>query len=49
MFPIKQNKLGILKQSRKREQFKRHVISEITKMRKEIILINGEIKSNKLV
>ena len=49
MFPIKQNKLGILKQSRKKERFKRHVISEITKMRKEIILINGEIKSNKLV
>ena len=49
MFPVKQNKLGILKQSRKRERFKRHVISDITKTRNEIILINGEIKRNKLV
>ena len=44
MLPVKQNKLGILKQNRKKERYKRHVISEITKVRKEIILINDEIK-----
>ena len=49
MFPVKQNKLGILNQSRKKERYKRHVISEITKARKEIILINDEIKRKMLV
>ena len=49
MLPIKQNKLGILKQSREKERYKRHVISEITKARKEIILINGKIKRKRLV
>ena len=32
-----------------KEQYKRHVISEITKARKEIILINSEIKRKRLV
>jgi len=32
-----------------KEQYKRHVISEITKARKEIILINGKIKRKRLV
>ena len=32
-----------------KEQYKRHIISEITKVRKEIILINGEIKRKRLV
>ena len=32
-----------------KEQYKRHVISEITKARKEIILINDEIKRKMLV
>ena len=48
MLPVKQNKLGILKKNRKKEQYKRHVISEITKVRKEIILINDEIKRKRL-
>ena len=49
MLPVKQNKLGILKQSREKERYKRHIISEITNARKEIILINGKIKRKRLV
>ena len=32
-----------------KEQYKKHVISEITKTRKEIILINGEIKRKRFI
>ena len=31
-----------------KEQYKKHVISEITKARKEIILINSEIKRERV-
>ena len=36
-------------QSREKERFKRHVISEITRVREEIILINSKIKRKRLV
>ena len=36
-------------QSREKERFKRHVISEITRVREEIILINRKIKRKRLV
>ena len=49
MLPVEHNELGILKQNRKKERYKRHIISEITKARKEIILINDEIKRKMLV
>ena len=34
---------------KEKERYKRHVISEITKARTEIILINGKIKRKRLV
>ena len=47
-FPLgKINKESLSKVGK--EQYKKHVISEITKARKEIILLNSEIKRKMLV